>query len=278
MHTRDGSHAAAASGTRPWFEPLGDDARHTSLPSRVSRGDWPPGRVLVQAATFNECENIAALIDRVLGLDPALQLLVVDDDSPDGTGRIALERAADEPRLHVLVRRGRRGLGSAIVEGFSEAWRRGFEIVVNMDADFSHDPADIPRLVAALDGPEEADVAIGSRRVPGGRTVGWPLSRRVASRLVAWFTRWVLWVPVLDPTSGYRAVRLATFARLTGPFAEGYAFQEDLLWQLRRVGGRIVEVPITFTDRARGASKADLAESRRSIGDLLRLARRTWLG
>ena len=244
-------------------------------PDARSSGDWPPGRVLVQAATFNERENIADLIDRVLAIDPALQLLVIDDDSPDGTGRMSLERASVEPRLHVLVRHGRRGLGSAIVEGFAEARRHGFEIAVNMDADFSHDPADIPRLVAALEG--GADVAIGSRRVRGGRTVGWPLSRHVASRLVAWFTRWVLGVPVLDPSSGFRAVRLATFARLPGPFAVGYAFQEDLLWQLRRVGGRIVEVPITFTDRARGASKADFAESRRSIGDLFSLARRTWL-
>ena len=104
----------------------------------------------MQAATFNERENILGLIDAVLGVAPELQLLVIDDDSPDGTGRIALERAEQEPRLHVLVRKGRRGLGSAIVEGFAEARRQGFEVVVNMDADFSHDPADIPRLVAAL--------------------------------------------------------------------------------------------------------------------------------
>jgi dolichol-phosphate mannosyltransferase len=234
----------------------------------------------VQAATFNERENIAELIDRVLALDPHLQFLVIDDDSPDGTGRLALERAAVEPRLHVLVRHGRRGLGSAIVEGFSEARRHGFEIVVNMDADFSHDPADIPRLVAALDAPGigPVDVAIGSRRVRGGKTVGWPLTRHAASRLVGWFTRWVLGVPVRDPSSGFRAVRLATFDRLAGPFAEGYAFQEDLLWRLHRAGGRIAEMPITFTDRTRGASKADFAEAKRSIGELLALARKTWVG
>ncbi len=248
-----------------------------------SRPDWPTGRVLVQAATFNERENILGLIDAVLGVAPELQLLVIDDDSPDGTGRIALERAEQEPRLHVLVRKGRRGLGSAIVEGFAEARRQGFEVVVNMDADFSHDPADIPRLVAALEGPlapgseGRADVAIGSRRVRGGRTVGWPLSRHVASRLVGWFTRWILWVPVRDASSGFRAVRLDTFARLQGPFSAGYAFQEDMLWQLHRAGGGIVEVPITFTDRTQGASKADFAESRRSIGELLVLARKTWL-
>ena len=244
-----------------------------------SRGDWPAGRVLVQAATFNERENIGPLIDAVLAVSPELQMLVIDDDSPDGTGTIALAAAERNPRVHVLVRRGRRGLGSAILEGFRIGRGRGFELAVNMDADFSHDPAALPRLIAAIDGTggRPADVAIGSRRIPGGGTVGWPLSRHVASWLVSWFTRWALWVPVRDATSGYRAFRLAVLDRLSGPFAEGYAFQEDLLWRVHRAGGRIVEVPITFTDRTRGASKADFAESRRSIGELLHLARLTWL-
>ena len=250
------------------------------LEDRRSPEPWPPGRVIVHAATYDERDNIGPLIDAVLALDPTWQMLVVDDDSPDGTGRLALERAAHEPRLHVLVRRGRRGLGSATLEGFALARSRGFEIAVNLDADFSHDPADLPRIIAALGppGPDAAAVAIGSRRVPGGRVVGWPLSRHVASRLVGWFTRWVLRVPVSDPSSGFRAVRLDTLARLPGALCEGYAFQEEFLWHVHRAGGRIVEVPITFTDRTRGSSKASFAESCRSIGDLLRLARRTWLG
>ncbi len=245
-----------------------------------SRSDWPPGRVLVVSATYNERENIAVLIERVLAVSPELQLLIVDDDSPDGTGQIALSLTEHTPRLHVLVRRGRRGLGTAILEGFELGRRQGFDVAVNMDADFSHDPADIPRLLAALEpvGGRPADVVVGSRRVPGGQTVGWPLSRHVASRLVGWFTRWVMWVPIRDASSGFRAVRLAIFDRLSGPFAQGYAFQEDLLWRVHRTGGRLAEVPITFTDRHRGASKADFAESRRSIGELLRLARQTWLG
>jgi dolichol-phosphate mannosyltransferase len=242
---------------------------------------WPAGRVLVQTATYNERENIADLMAAVLAAVPAAQVLVIDDDSPDGTGTIALEIAAREPRVHVLVRRGRRGLGSAILEGFRLARARGFAVAVNLDADFSHDPADIPRLLAALEpaaGPP-CDVALGSRRVPGGRTVGWPLSRHVASWLVCWFTRWVLWVPARDSSGGFRAVRLAILDRLeAAPFAEGYAFQEDFLWRVARAGGRIVEVPITFTDRRRGTSKADFAESRRSIGELLHLAKVTWLG
>ena len=209
-----------------------------------------------------------------------LHMLVVDDDSPDGTGRIALERAVGEPRLHVLVRRGRRGLGSAILEGLREARRHGFEIAVYMDADMSHDPDDIPRLLAAMDPPggRPADLAIGSRRVPGGKTVGWPLSREIASRLVCWFTRWVLCVPVRDASGGFRAIRLAMLDRIEAPESKGYAFQEDLLWRLHRAGARIVEVPITFTDRTHGSSKADFAETRRSIGDLVKLARQTWLG
>ncbi len=245
-----------------------------------SRSDWPPGRVLVVSATYNERENIAVLIERVLAVSPELQLLIVDDDSPDGTGQIALSLTEHTPRLHVVVRRGRRGLGTAILEGFELGRRQGFDVAVNMDADFSHDPADIPRLLAALEpvGGRPADVVVGSRRVPGGQTVGWPLSRHVASRLVGWFTRWVMWVPIRDASSGFRAVRLAIFDRLSGPFAQGYAFQEDLLWRVHRTGGRLAEVPITFTDRQRGASKADFAESRRSIGELLRLARQTWLG
>jgi dolichol-phosphate mannosyltransferase len=245
-----------------------------------SRDDWPAGRVLVVSATFNEHENIATLIDHVLAVSADLQLLIVDDDSPDGTGDVALALAERNPRLHVLVRRGRRGLGTAILEGFAMGRRHGFDVAVNMDADFSHDPADIPRLLAALEpvGGRPADVVVGSRRVPGGQTVGWPLSRHVASRLVGWFTRWVLWVPVRDASSGFRAVRLAIFDRVSGPFARGYAFQEDLLWRVHRAGGQLAEVPITFTDRQHGVSKADFAESRRSIGELLRLAWQTWLG
>lgn len=252
-----------------------------------SQREWPDGRVLVQAATFNERENIGGLIEAVLAVSPDLQLLIIDDDSPDGTGRLALERAEREPRLHVLVRKGRRGLGSAILEGFMEARAHGFEVGVNMDADFSHDPADIPRLVAALDasGGRPVDVAIGSRRVPGGRTLGWPLKRHVISRAVSLFTRWALWVPVCDASSGFRALRLGMLDRIPGLNAvgaaaecpNGYAFFEYMLWAMHRAGGRIVEVPITFADRTQGASKADFAEARRSIGELLRLAVRTWL-
>ena len=246
----------------------------------TSRADWPPGRVLVVAATYEERSNVEPLMDRVLAAGPDLQLLVVDDDSPDGTGTVALQRAACEPRLHVLVRRGRRGLGGAILEAFDLAREHGFEIAVNMDADLSHDPADIPRLLAALEpaGARPADVVIGSRRVPGGRSVGWPLSRHVVSRMVGWFTRWVVGVPARDASSGFRAVRLATFERIPRSFAPGYTFLEEMLWQVHRCGGRIVEVPITFTNREQGSSKAGLHEALVGGWRLLQLAAAARLG
>jgi dolichol-phosphate mannosyltransferase len=244
-----------------------------------SRDDWPAGRVLVQTATYKERDTIAPLIEAVLAALPDAQMLVIDDDSPDGTGDKVLEIAARDPRVHLLGRRGRRGLGSAILEGLELARSRGFEIAVYMDADFSHAPADVPRLLAALEQPTAGkpyDIAIGSRRVPGGKTVGWPLSRHITSWLVCWFTRWVIGVPARDSSGGFRAVRLAILDRIsTAGIAQGYAFQEDFLWRVHRAGGRLVEVPITFTDREVGSSKADFAEMRRSIGELLKLAWRT---
>lgn len=241
---------------------------------------WPAGRVLVVAATRDERENLPRLVEGVLAAEPGLQLLVVDDDSADGTGEAALATAARDDRVHALVRRGRRGLGSAIMEGLRLARDHGFEVAINIDADASHDPADIPRLLAALDpaGGPPADVVVGSRRVPGGRTVGWPLSRHLTSRLVGLFTRRVLRVPVRDPSSGYRAIRLSLLGRLGPPRCAGYAFHEELLWLVHRAGGRIVEVPMTFRERTAGSSKACGREILDASRDLLALARRTWVG
>ena len=269
------------------MSPMKPDRPQSILPADVDRGDdvrsaepWPPGRVLVVTATYNECENVGALCRAVLDVDPALQLLVVDDDSPDGTAGIVAGMASSEPRLHLLVRRGRHGLGSAILEGFDAARSRGFEVAVNMDADFSHDPADIPRLLAALEpaGSAPAAVVVGSRRVAGGRIVGWPPSRHAASLLVNLFSRWVIGIPVNDSSTGFRAVRLEVFDEVRGPFEGGYAFQEDLLWRVHRAGGRLAEVPITFTNRTEGASKAGFRQSREAISALFRMAARAWFG
>lgn len=256
------------------------DGREDGLADIRSPEPWPPGRVLVVTATYRESETIRDLCRRVLAVDGALQLLVVDDDSPDGTAGIVLDALRCQPRLHLLVRRGRRGLGSAIVEGFRVAVDHGFDVAVNMDADGSHDPDDIPRLLAALEplGGEAAAVSLGSRRVPGGRIVGWPWSRHLASALVNWFSRIVVRIPARDASTGFRAVRLEAFASLRGPFEEGYAFQEDLLLHVHRAGGRIVEVPVTFTDRTAGESKAGFKQMAEGIAALLRMAVRVWFG
>lgn len=241
----------------------------------TSSDDWPAGRVLVVTATYNERDNVCPLIEAILAADSRVQVLVVDDESPDDTGQLALDTAARHPRAHVLIRRGRKGLGSAILEGFEVARARGFEVAFNMDADFSHDPADLPRLMAALEpiGGTPVDLVIGSRRVLGGQVVGWPLSRHVSSRLVGWFTRLILRVPVKDGSSGYRGLRLAILDRLSKlPMCTGYAFHEDLVWRVHKAGGRIMEVPICFTDRTRGRSKANFAAVIEGIRDLLRLA------
>lgn len=256
------------------------DAVNASDGDMHSTAEWPAGRVLVIAATFNERENLTRLIEGVLATYSDLQLLIVDDDSPDGTGLAALDTATGNPRVHTLVRKDRRGLGTAIMEGLRLAREHGFDVAINIDADGSHDPDDIPRLLAAMDpvaGPP-ADVAVGSRRVPGGRTVGWPCSRHVTSRLVGFFTRRILGVPVRDPSSGYRAIRLSLLDRIGSPATSGYAFHEELLWLVHRAGGRIVEIPMTFRDRTHGASKAGFREILRAAGDLLHLAKRTLLG
>jgi len=253
----------------------------TTAPSAPPLSDTsirpPAERVLVIAATYQEAENILRLIDAVLLADPLLDLLVVDDDSPDGTGELAIQRAADEPRLTVMIRRDRRGLGSAVRDGLHEARRRGYQLAASLDADFSHDPADIPRLLAAVAPPGQppADVVIGSRKIHGGSVVGWPLSRRMLSRLVCWWTHWVLRVPAFDSSSGFRVIRLSFLDVLQGS-TEGYAIQEQMLWQIHRAGGRIREVPITFTQRQRGLSKVDWWQMVLGASDLVRLGWATW--
>jgi dolichol-phosphate mannosyltransferase len=247
---------------------------YEAMDDLTSVDDWPSGRVLVVMATFNECDNVCPLIEAILAADDRVQVLVVDDESPDGTGQLALDTAARSQRVHALIRRGRKGLGSAILEGFQLAAAHGFEIAFNMDADFSHDPADLPRLLAAMEpiGGRPLDMVIGSRRVPGGRVVGWPLSRHLSSRLVGWFTRLILRVPIRDGSSGYRGLRLAMLDRLSKrPMCTGYAFHEDLVWRVHRAGGRMMEVPICFTDRTRGRSKANLPAVLEGIRDLFRL-------
>ena len=211
-------------------------------------------RVLVVVPTYNEAENLGPILDRLRAAVPTAHALVVDDGSPDGTGALADELAAEDPCLHVLHRPAKAGLGPAYVAGFRWARQHGYDVVVEMDADGSHAPEQLPRLLAALDG---ADLVLGSRYVPGGEVADWPAHRLLLSRAGNVYTRWALRMPLNDATGGYRAARGELIDRL--PFddvaSEGYCFQVDWAWRAVRAGARVAEVPITFTEREFGRSK-----------------------
>jgi len=216
------------------------------------------GRVLVVIPTFDEKDNLEPIVARVHAAVPTATVLVVDDDSPDGTGRLADRLAAADDRVNVLHRTRRTGLGGAYIAGFAWARESGYDVVVEMDADGSHSPEQLPRLLAAL---EDADVVLGSRWVPGGQVVNWPLSRRVLSRGGNVWTRLALGLPLHDATGGYRAYRRTVLDSLplSGVASQGYCFQVDLAWRAWRAGWRVVEVPITFVERERGESKMSRA-------------------
>lgn len=204
--------------------------------------------------TYNERENLEAMTGRVRAAVPGADLLVVDDNSPDGTGEVADKLAAADRQVHVLHRPAKAGLGSAYITGFGWALDRGYGVLVEMDADGSHDPAELPALLAALD---HADLVIGSRWVPGGTVRNWPKSREFLSRSANTYARIMLGISVRDATAGYRAYRAGTLraAGLDQVLSRGYCFQIDLVLRALRAGLTVTEVPITFTERTRGASK-----------------------
>jgi dolichol-phosphate mannosyltransferase len=214
----------------------------------------PQQRVLVIIPTYNERENIELIADRVLAAVPLADLLVVDDGSPDGTGKLAEAMAEANPRVNVLHRSGKAGLGAAYIAGFDWGLDAGYDILVEMDADGSHAPEQLPRLLAALN---TADVVLGSRWVPGGAVVDWPLRRELLSRGASLYSRMALGIDVRDATGGYRAYRREVLEGIdyAAVASEGYCFQIDLAWRALRGGYRLVEVPITFADRQRGESK-----------------------
>jgi dolichol-phosphate mannosyltransferase len=205
--------------------------------------------------TYNEVENLEPILDRLRASVPTAHALVVDDGSPDGTGKLADELAALDPRLHVLHRTAKAGLGRAYVAGFRWARQHGFDVIVEMDADGSHAPEQLPALLAALSG--GADLVLGSRYVPGGSVADWPVHRLLLSRVGNVYTRWALRMPLSDATGGYRVARGELIDRV--PFddvaSQGYCFQVDWAWRAVRAGARVSEVPITFTERAFGRSK-----------------------
>jgi dolichol-phosphate mannosyltransferase len=214
--------------------------------------------VLVVIPTYNERENLQPLLARLHAVVPDADVLVVDDASPDGTGELADKLAVDDPRIRVLHRAGKAGLGSAYLAGFATALRGGYRVVVEMDADGSHAPEDLPTLLAALD---TADVVLGSRYVPGGEVRNWPAHRLWISRAGNLYSRLALGVPLRDITGGYRVFRRAVLEALPlgDVESQGYCFQIDLAWRALQAGFRVVEVPITFTERERGTSKMSKA-------------------
>ncbi len=224
-------------------------------PAATTAGRTPIQRPLAILPTYNEAESILAIIARILEVHPALHVLVVDDASPDGTAALVERLAATEPRVHLLARPGKLGLGSAYRAGFAWARTRDHDACLEIDADFSHDPADIPRLLAALDA--GADAAIGSRYLDGIRVLNWPEHRLLLSAGATRYVRWLTGLPLTDATSGFKALRLSALATLDDRDfrAEGYGFQIELHWLLWRAGFRLTEVPIVFTERRLGQTK-----------------------
>jgi dolichol-phosphate mannosyltransferase len=210
--------------------------------------------VLVVVPTYDERLNIEPVVARVRAAVPGADVLVVDDASPDGTGEIADRLAAEDGQVHVLHRVGKQGLGSAYLAGFGWGLQRGYDVLVEMDADGSHQPEQLPLLLAAL---VDADLVLGSRWVTGGQVVNWPKSREFLSRGGNLWTRIALGLPIRDATGGYRAFRRETLLGLglDNVASAGYCFQVDLAWRALKAGYRVVEVPITFVERERGDSK-----------------------
>lgn len=211
-------------------------------------------RPLVVLPTYNEADNIAEVLRRLREAVPEADVLVVDDGSPDGTAEIVRSVGG----VDILARPGKLGLGSAYRDGFIEGLRRGYEVLVEMDADLSHDPAALPDLLQAVD--DGADLAVGSRYVAGGSIAHWSARRRALSRWGNRYARWALALPLADATSGFRAYRADVVRRLDlySVRADGYGFQIEMAYRVARAGGEIVEVPIAFVDRRRGASKMGL--------------------
>ncbi|HSM08382.1 MAG TPA: polyprenol monophosphomannose synthase [Gemmatimonadota bacterium] len=222
-------------------------------------------RALVVMPTYNEAESLGELVPRVLVQDPRIDVLVIDDASPDGTGAIADDLAAHDERVQVVHREGKLGLGTAYLRGFRYGLERGYDYLLEMDSDLSHDPKYLPDLLAAVD--DGADLAIGSRYVRGVNVINWPMSRLLLSYYANKYARWVTGLPLTDATSGFkcfrrRALEAIDFERVG---STGYAFQIEMDFRAWKAGMKLVEVPIVFTDRDRGESKMSGAIVREAI-------------
>jgi dolichol-phosphate mannosyltransferase len=214
---------------------------------------------LVAIATYNEIENLPKLVDEVFHCAPGVEILIVDDNSPDGTGQWCDAQSRRDGRIHCLHRPGKLGLGTAIIAAMQFAIEHGFARLLTMDADFSHHPRYLPDLLAE----SSHDVTIGSRYIAGGGVEGWPWFRRLMSRAVNLYARVLFGLPVRDCSGGFRCYRTDMLRRLdfTSVRSQGYSFQEEILWRLKRQGARFRETPIVFADRRRGKSKINAREA-----------------
>lgn len=231
----------------------------------------PDGRTLVVLPTYDEAENVLSLAAEVLAQDPAIDVLVIDDNSPDGTGDLVEAQMAKEPRLQLLRRPAKLGLGTAYLAGFRHALERDYARIVTMDCDFSHPPRYLPGILEAA---ARYDLVIGSRYVPGGGIANWPIHRRALSAWANFYTRTLLRLPVRDCTAGFRCYRREVLESVD-PFAvevSGYSFLEELVWRIHRSGFSIGEYPIVFEDRLRGASKISRTEILRAAVHVLATA------
>lgn len=253
----------------------------TSVPPRSSHdaaaaaSPQLPDRLLVAVCTYNERFDLPGLIDAIHQALPAADILVVDDDSPDGTGRWAAEQSEALPFLKTIVRSGQRGLGGALREAIREAVEKDYTWLLNLDGDFSHDPNDLPRLFERATDPQSpADVVVGTRYASGGRIEGWPLRRRLMSRMVNRFATGILRLPVSDCSGSLRCYRVAALRKIRPETlrSNGYAIFEELLVRLARVGSVMAELPITFHERRHGVSKLTPSEALRAAAQIVRLA------
>lgn len=240
-------------------------------------------RVLIAIATYNERNNLPSLLTHIFAVMPEAHVLVVDDGSPDGTGEWCEGHGAIDERLSCLQRGAKLGLGTAAIAGMQHAIDQRYDIVVNLDADHSHDPKHIPDLVRmVVEGKDDKhiDVAVGSRYVPGGSIHGWPVSRRVTSSLVNGLARMMFRLPVKDCSGSFRAYRVSKLQEMGLQTIEskGYSFYEEVLWRLRKAGATFAELPIAFREREEGETKVDMKEIRGSVSQLVRLGTRAMFG
>lgn len=218
--------------------------------------------ILIGISTYNEIENLPTLVKEIDEHLPRADILIVDDNSPDGTGRWSDVQAQARDDFSCIQRAGKLGLGSATIATLQTAIDKGYRFVINMDADLSHSPKYLPALVAAIEHQDDVDVAVGSRYVAGGGVTGWPLTRKIMSRGVNAMARLLLRLPTHDCSGSFRCYRVSTLEQvsLDQVRSQGYSFFEEILWHLRHAGASFVEVPIVFQDRERGKSKINLQE------------------